>query len=154
MESLKRYGLFPDPQLRAWRFWHSSQEGLHQQGRGSTGRASCAGKRAILQSHELVATGRSRPEKHNSLATHLKKRQKISHFVFVFVPARAIFLSNRHIHHCSFGWKGSGFGTQLSLRHQRRIFEPKVQIPCELKLCYQYVCSRSLCNPAPKPMAL
>lgn len=43
-------------------------------------------------------------------------------------------LQSWNIHHCSFQWQCSGFGTWLSLRRQRRTFEPKVSIPCELKL--------------------
>lgn len=119
------------------------RKGIREQGRG---RPSFTPPVQIKDSSykELVGTGGSIPGKTKPFV-HIsgEKIEKLLFcvcvfFCFFFLSCMSyFFLSNLETFIIALlSEKGSGFGTQLSLRHQKRIFEPEVQIPHKRKLCY------------------
>lgn len=116
----------PHAQLKGYDSVAAYTEGIQEEG-GKVG----TGKIKIHPvKKQLVGTGGSRPAKQNPSATRLVERHKISS-VFVWAPASPTSLSKLEI---SVTVLLSEWVQALEHSYQRRIFEPKVQIPCELKL--------------------
>lgn len=125
---------------------------LIAKGEAGTVRTSCADERSVPLSMNL--SGQVHLEQKNKILLPHISLDKIDNFSVHVWFCLHVSYGSRHTgnsHPCSFEQKGSGVGTQISLRHQIRTFEPELQIPCELKLYYYFIFSRSLFNPAPKP---
>lgn len=146
--------LCPHAQLKGYDLVTAYTEGIQEEGGqvgiGKIKDSSCKVANWLEQVGLVVGTGGSRPAKQNPSATCLVERHKISSFVSVWAPASATFLSKLEI---SVTVLLSEWVQALEHSYQRRLFEPKVQIPCELKL-YYYFFSRSLCTLHLKPTAL